>query len=298
MLINNVLELHAPKKDPLLPLVFDSPHSGTYYPDDFNYACDRNSLERGEDKHVNDLFSAAPTYGACLLNALFSCNYVDVNRTVDDIDHALFDAPWPYDDMPINPTKRSYAGIGLIRRLTNSREPIYNKKLSPEEIKSRIETYYIPYHNTLDKIITQTHQTFGQVWHINCHSMPSLTIQPPQTATMTRVNPAIQPDFILGDRNGTSCDLHFTHEMRDFLRDKGYIVAINNPYQGVELVERYSQPSIGRHSIQIEISRSLYMDEKTFKKNKNYDAFKTDITDLIAFCADYARANLIPLAAD
>ena len=84
----------------------------------------------------------------------------------------------------------------------------------------------------------------------------------------------------------------------DFLKSKGYIVAINNPYKGVELVERYSAPAIGRHSIQIEINRALYLDENTYKKNKNYETLKSDLTDLIAHLADYTQNQLIPIAAD
>lgn len=300
MLIKNVLELITPPNNQQapLPLIFDSPHSGTYYPDDFHYACDFHALEKAEDKYVDDLFAAAPDYNARLLRALFARSYLDVNRAPDDIDPELFDGDWPYNDMPIEPTNRSYAGIGLIRRLLSPNVPIYNGLLSPKDIRSRIETYHIPYHNTLEKIINEAHKNYGQVWHINCHSMPSKTARSVKNSTMARATPYIQPDFVLGDRDGTSCDLDFTHSIRDHLRTKGYIVAINNPYKGVELVERYSTPSIGRHSIQIEISKALYLNEETGKKSKNYDKLKADITELIAFCADYAQSNLIPLAAD
>lgn len=304
MLIKNVLELHAPQNP--LPLIFDSPHSGNHYPSDFDYACDFHALEHTEDKYVDELFSAAPDHGACLLNALFPRSYIDVNRAVDDIDVELFEPDTSYKDLPINPTKRSHAGIGLIRRLITANTPIYAGTLSPKDIKSRIETYYPPYHETLGNIIEGAHKNFGQVWHINCHSMPSLkapysskkAVISASRRTLPRANPYIQPDFILGDRDGTSCELAFTHAIRDFLKAKGYKVAINHIYKGVELVKRYSSPSIGRHSLQIEISKALYMDEGTHKKSKNYEKLKTDITELIAFCADYTQRRLIPLAAD
>ncbi len=293
MLIPNVLELIAPENP--LPLIFDSPHSGTHYPDDFAYACDFDLLKKAEDTYVDDLFAAAPHHGACLLNALFPRSYLDVNRAADDIDPDLFDGNWPYDDMPINPTNRSHAGIGLIRRSLTPDVAIYNHKMLPKDIKSRIETYHAPYHKLLGQLIHDAHKSYGQVWHINCHSMPSKSLKNNPTG---RVTPYKQPDFVLGDRDGTSCDLDFTHAIRDHIKSKGYIVAINTPYKGVELVERYSQPSIGRHSIQIEISKALYLNEETYKKNKNYDTLKSDITDLIAFCAAYTKSNLIPMAAD
>lgn len=291
--LEGVYELIA-AEDPL-PLVFDSPHSGTQYPVDFDYACDHDLLEKAEDKFVDDLFASAPDHGACLLAALFPRSYLDVNRAADDIDPELFSGDWPYDDLPVNPSNRSFAGIGLLRRLVRPGDPVYNRQLSPEEIKSRIETYYRPYHKVLEKLIEGAHYNFGQVWHINCHSMPSSS---PARGALNRVNPFIQPDFVLGDRDGTSCDLDFTHYLRDQLKSMGYKVAINDPYKGVELVKRYSAPSTGRHSIQIEISRGLYLDEETYEKSKNYDALKADMTKLIAICADYVQANLTQMAAD
>lgn len=288
-----------------LPLVFDSPHSGTHYPDDFGTICSADTLTKAEDKHVEDLFAAAPDHGACLLSALFPRTYIDVNRAIDDIDPKLLSTEWPEScDIldGIAPSNRSHAGIGLIRRLIRPGEPVYNRQLSPTEIKSRIETYYTPYHDVLEKMIEGAHYNFGQVWHVNCHSMPSSSAsynaQNTQSNNLNRANPFILPDFVLGDRDGTSCDLDFTHALRDLLKDFGYKVAINNPYKGVELVERHSSPATGRHSIQIEINRALYLNEDTYEKSKNYENLKADITNLIAFTANYVQSNLTAIAAD
>lgn len=295
MIKDNVLQVTSAENP--LPLIFDSPHSGTHYPKDFDHACNMSDLERAEDKHVDDLFSAAPDHGACLLSALFPRSYIDVNRAHDDIDPELLAGEWPFDP-PTNPTKRSHAGIGLLRRLVKPGEPVYDRQLSPKEIKSRIDTYYHPYHDVLKKLIEGAHYNFGQAWHVNCHSMPSSSAPNAQARGLSRINPLIAPDFVLGDRDGTTCDLDFTHYLRDQLKSMGYKVAINDPYKGVELVERYSSPATGRHSIQIEICRSLYLNEYTYEKSKNYKALKTDITKLIGSCADYVQSNITQIAAD
>lgn len=279
--------------DPL-PLVFDSPHSGTDYPEDFDFTCNKALLEKAEDKFVHELFENVPDHGGVLLSALFPRSYLDLNRAGDDIDPELLDGEWPTPET-MNPSNRSFAGIGLIRRLVKPGEPVYDRGLTPEEIKHRIDTYYTPYHETLEKMLDGAHYKFGQVWHINCHSMPSAG---KRLGAQGRVNPFQTPDFVLGDRDGTSCDLDFTHAMRDFLKSLGYKVSINDPYKGVELVEKYSAPSEGRHSIQIEICKALYLNEDTYKKNKNYDVLKADIDKLIKWCADYASSNLVQLAAD
>jgi N-formylglutamate deformylase len=285
--IEGVYTLIEPKNR--LPLIFDSPHSGTLYPDDFRYACDFPSLEKAEDKLVDDLFIKAPDYGASYLTAEFPRSYIDVNRCEKDIDPDLLDDLWPYE---IATTARSHAGIGLIRRLVKPGVPVYNRQLTSAEIQKRIETYYRPYHQTLERVIEKAHYDYGSVWHINCHSMPSSEGQ------TFRTIPLRGADFVLGDRDGTTCAPNFTRSIRDFLKGLGYKVAINDPYKGVELVRRYSAPSTGRHSLQIEVSRSLYLDEKNYKKSKNYNTLKDDIEKLIEFISRYVQAQQIPLAAD
>jgi N-formylglutamate deformylase len=278
-----------------LPLIFDSPHSGRQYPADFGFACDPHVLHAAEDRYVDALFSSVPEHGGALLCAHFPRSYIDVNRALDDIDPELLAEAWPSG--AINPTGRSEAGIGLIRRLVRPGIPIYDRALSASEIQGRIETCYRPYHAALEKLIRDAHYNFGQVWHINCHSMPSSGAYPRQASAFAAGAPR-HSDFCLGDRDGTTCGPVFRNILRDFLKGLGYSVTLNDPYKGVELVRRYSSPARGIHSLQLEINRALYMDEVTLEKNENYDALKKDIGKLVEFCASYAQAELTDLAAD
>ncbi|PZO89097.1 MAG: N-formylglutamate amidohydrolase [Micavibrio aeruginosavorus] len=272
-----------------LPLVFDSPHSGTNYPEDFGYACDFKMLERAEDKYVDQLFAAAPDYGAALLCAEFPRSYIDANRCERDIDLDLLGEPWTDD---IDATPRSHAGIGLIRRLVRPGVPLYDRALTAAEIRHRIDAYYRPYHTALETLIEDAHYLYGHVWHINCHSMPT------QESSAFRASPLRQADFVLGDRDGTTCDIDFTHEISGFLKNMGYRVSINDPYKGVELVRRYSSPATGRHSLQIEVARNLYMDEDTGEKIRKFNILKDDINRMMNHCAAYVSAQKMPLAAD
>lgn len=285
--INGIYTLIRPKTG--LPLVFDSPHSGTTYPADFDYSCAFNVLEKAEDKYVDELFANAPDYGAALLCAHFPRSYIDVNRCAKDIDIDLLEDIWAGE---IDATTRSHAGIGLIRRLVRPGMPLYNRYLKVNEVLHRIENYYVPYHSALERTIEEAHYNYGQVWHVNCHSMPT------QEAQTFRATPLKAADFVLGDRDGTTCDLDFTHAVRDFLKGLGYRVTINDPYKGVELVRRYSNPATGRHSLQIEVARSLYLDENTYKKSRKFNDLKEDIDQLIGFCADYVQSLHLPMAAD
>jgi N-formylglutamate deformylase len=287
------LLIHKPKSP--LPLVFDSPHSGRNYPADFLYACAFDELEKAEDKFVDDLFDCVPAHGGSLLCALFPRSYIDVNRAATDIDPELLHEPWPHSE--IAPSARSDAGIGLIRRLVKPGLPVYDRVLPADEVLHRITTYYTPYHKTLEQLIADAHYNFGQVWHINCHSMPSSSARPrrPMRIAGGRVR---EMDIVLGDRDGTSCDIDFTFSVRDFLRTLGYSVSINDPFKGVELIDRYSNPDRGFHSLQIEINKSLYMNEDTGEKTTNYDTVKTNMEKLVAFCAHYVQSGLTALAAD
>ncbi|HZS82730.1 MAG TPA: N-formylglutamate amidohydrolase [Stellaceae bacterium] len=268
---------------PEVPLVFDSPHSGTEYPEDFRFACPLAVLRTNEDTHVDDLYGAAPEHGASLIGALFPRSYIDVNRSPTDIDEALLDAPWPGE---LDPGEKTRLGMGLVRRLAKPDLPVYDRKLTVAEMQQRIATYYEPYHAMLRSALDRLHRKFGAVWLVNCHSMPA------RGSRMSSDGPdAVRADFVLGDRDGTTCAPELTDFVARLLRGRGYSVKINDPYKGVEIVRRHGRPGEGRHALQIEVNRALYMDEKTLARSERYAALKADLTHLIAALASFAVAG-------
>jgi N-formylglutamate deformylase len=98
-------------------------------------------------------------------------------------------------------------------------------------------------------------------------------------------------DFVIGDRDGTSCSRAFTDAVVTNLRGYGYDVRVNDPYKGVEILRRHGRPSEARHSLQIEINRNLYMDEVTRAKNGGFAGLQAQISDLIGHLADFARTS-------
>ncbi len=259
-----------------VPLVLDSPHSGALYPEDFSYCCPLPVLRRAEDSYVDELFDAAPAHGATLIGALFPRSYVDVNRAADDLDPGLLAGALPPVLVPRPATR-----VGLVRRHAQPGVPIYDRKLSPDDILARIERYHAPYHRVLDEACERLHQEFGAVWHINCHSMPSHG-----THREDRYG-----DFVLGDRDGTTCAADFTNFVARFLRGLGYDVRINEGYKGVEIVRRQGRPAENRHSLQIEVDRSLYMDQKTLEKLPGFEPLRADLTRLVEALGLYVRAR-------
>src|SRR5262249_26300033 len=99
-------------------------------------------------------------------------------------------------------------------------------------------------------------------------------------------------DFVLGDRDGTTCGAEFTRVVAATLRGLGYDVAINDPYKGVEIVRRHGRPAENRHSLQIEVNRRLYMDETTLAPNAGYPQLERGLDALVAALAAFVRERL------
>ena len=278
--IPGVLWLREPQAAEV-PLVFDSPHSGSKYPEDFEFCCPFDALRTAEDSYVDELYAAAPEFGATLIGALFPRAYVDPNRAADDLDAALFVGSWP---RPVSPSHRARSGLGLVRRVARPGIPIYDRKLTVDEVLARVDRYHTPYHRVLDEACGRVHRKFGIVWHINCHSMPS------QRSGKKGGHCA---DFVLGDRDGTTCAPELTNFVARVLRGSGYTVRINEVYKGVEIVKRQGRPAARRHSLQIEVDRALYMDQKTLEKTPDFARLQADITHLIEALKNFVSERLV-----
>ena len=268
-----------------LPLVFDSPHSGTDYPDDFDHLADRATLRHAEDTHVHDLWRGAVAAGAVLLHAHFPRSYVDANRAPDDMDPAQMTGVYP---VPLHPSVKSALGIGLCwTRVPPEGGPMYAQPLTAEAVHARVLRYHRPYQARLRALLDEAHGRWGRVWHVDCHSMQEVA-----SAMSTQARGTPRPDFVLGDRDGAACAADFTDAVAGFLRGRGYSVAINDPYKGMELIRANGDPARGRHSMQIEVNRKLYMDERTREPHAGYGALRATFDDLSHHLAAFVEAAL------
>jgi N-formylglutamate deformylase len=241
------------------PLVLDSPHSGTVYPEDFRPACDLATLRRAEDTHVEKLYDFASDVGAAWIEAHFPRSYLDANRNMTEVDTTMLDGPWT---APVSTDPRVLSkvrlGKGLIWKLTDEGLPIYDRPLTVAEVRQRIDQCWHPYHAAVAQAIDEAHARHGYSIHINCHSMPAIA-----GSHATDFPGLVHADFVIGDRDGSTADPALSQRLCAHLRACGYSVDYNHPYKGVELVRRHGNPAANRHSIQVEINRKLYMDEAT-----------------------------------
>lgn len=279
LVIEDVLVRDDPVGDPV-PVVFDSPHSGVNYPRDFDFICPLAALRQAEDTYVEELFAAAPEFGATLLYALFPRSYIDVNRAADDIVPSLLEEPWPG---VLRPSEKSAVGLGLIRSQIRPGQPLYDGRLSVAAVAERIDRYYRPYHFQTAEILDGLAARFGAAWLVDCHSMPSAGLPAGRRGGRG-------VDFVIGDRDGTTSERGFVDYLAVRLRAMGYSVALNQPYKGVEMVRRYGDPARGRHAVQLEINRSLYMNEETLEKKADFDELRSAMTALAADVCAYAAA--------
>jgi len=257
----------------MAPLVLDSPHSGHDFPADFGAVVSEAELRESEDCYVDELYAAAHELGVPLLAATFPRTYLDPNRNAGDVDLDLIDGPWPWE---YRPSGKARIGKSLVWRTLEDGRPIYGGRLAPEAVRRRIDRVHAPYHHSLQELLARAFKKHGRVYHINCHSMRSVAGKQSEDGAGS-----VRPDFVLGDRDGTTCERRFTELVRETLAGMGYHVTVNEPYKGVELIRAYSDPKAGRHSLQIEINKRLYMDERTLQKTAGFTKLQTDLSDLI-----------------
>lgn len=144
----------------------------------------------------------------------------------------------------------------------------YNEKLMPEPMllethNKLVELVYEPFHSEIRKNYSAIEQAgFKKIYHLDAHSMPSL-------GTKMHRDPGEQrAEIVVSDCKGLSCDPKFKDLVIKAYSLAGFKVAYNWPYFGGRLTEAYGAPANGRHAIQVEMNRSLYMDEVSKKLNK------------------------------
>ena len=263
-------------------VVFASPHSGRAYAPAFVRASvlDGHSLRSSEDAFVDQLFSDAPRNGAPLLLAGAPRAYVDLNRSATELDPALIDG---VRKLAHNP--RIAAGLGVVPRVVAGGRAIYRGKIPLAVAEARIAAYWAPYHAQLRQLLDQSLAQFGQAILIDCHSMPREALDGIAHVGMQR------PDVVLGDRFGASAGAEVVDIVESALVSAGLRVARNAPFAGAYIAQAYGRPARGQHVVQIEIDRSLYMDEASIRPNAGFTQLQSILAQVVAEIAAYGRGG-------
>lgn len=189
----------------------------------------------------------------------------------------MLDGAWPDTWATDASSGKVRLGKGLVWRCLDDGTSIYDRRLTVAEVMARIQRCWRSYHEALARLIHAAHARHGFVIHLNCHSMPS------KAGPMSTDFPGVvHPDYVVGDRDGTTASSELTHDIAAFLGKHGFTVGVNHPYKGVEIVRHFGQPSRGVHSVQLEINRALYMNENTLEMHEAAHGLKDVLRSLAA----------------
>lgn len=286
------------------PIIFSSPHCGQHFPRRFlnQTRLGKDMLRRSEDSFVSELFDFAPDIGAPLIAATYARAYVDLNREAYEVDPEMFRDALP--DFVNARSERVRAGFGTIPRLVTANTPIYEKKLDfAAERKARIDAIYERYHEALNQLVEDCRNSFGWAILVDCHSMPSLTalkrLSGYRVSSTLLADLSEDPDVVIGDRLGGSCDPAITDMVEQSFRDCGYSIRRNRPYAGGYCTKRFGRPEAGIHAIQIEINRRLYMDETALSRDaEGFERLRRDLRQIADRLAAYRPRIDRPIAAE
>lgn len=269
-------------------VVFSSPHSGCDYPSDMmkRSVLDPFALRSSEDAYVDRLFSDTPSYGATFLNATYPRAWVDLNRRSDELDPALIDSV-----LGRGLNARVLSGLGVIPRVVAGGRAIYSGKLTRAEADVRIAQVWQPYHLMLETLLRETKTLFGQALLVDCHSMPREALKQVKTPK------GVRPEIVIGDRYGASASSALVDGVEAAFRAEGFEVLRNVPFAGAYISQHYGRPRQHQHCVQIEIDRSLYMDEKTLIPLSAFDDVKQRLSGA-ARRITQLDAGRLPLAAE
>lgn len=259
------------------PMVVSVPHAGTVFPPEFlvHTPLSVAELRTNEDLFTDELAAPIAKLGIPVLSMQIARAFIDANRDKIELDAKMF-YDYPADKIAIE-NNRCRFGLGLIHRIDAAGKPIYKGLLSYQEVQERIKNVYDVYHKRLQYLINKCIKKFGFCLLLDYHSMPS------KICNIIPDSP--QTDFCLGDLFSQSCPPQYTEFLQRQLKEKGYMGTVNIPYSGAFTTFNYCQPRKKIYTLQLELNRGLYADEKTLTKNADFQRVSADVTACVCALA-------------
>lgn len=261
-----------------VPVLIAVPHGGRDYPAAVRDAMrdPAFTMKRIEDRHI-DLIGerVAAQTGAPLLVAQTPRAMIDLNRAESDVDWGMVAGPKPDRNRVSRHGHRAHSGLGLIPRRLQGLGDIWRKPLEAGEIEARLETVHRPYHAALGDALLSIRERWGAALLLDLHSMPPLR----SSGTWTPAK------FVVGDRFGASSDAALPAAAFAYFAREGVTVAHNRPYAGGYVLERHGAPARGLHAMQLEVDRSLYLDEALDEPGPGCDSLVDRLSGLVSALA-------------
>lgn len=158
---------------------------------------------------------------------------------------------------------------GLIWEKTTKGDRLLDEPLKREELEDLLKKYYRPFYKEIQELIEDIKsKNFKQMFHLDLHSMPSL-------GTSAHKDPGKKrPPVVLSDNDGKTTNSFFKKVVKEAFSKEGFSVVFNDPYKSGAITRTFGKPFLGQNSLQVEINRSLYMDEKSKEKLPDFLSFR------------------------
>jgi len=265
------------------PLVIAVPHAGRHYPRDLLAAArlPLEALETIEDRHADLLIADAVHAGAVAIVARMARAFVDLNRDEREIDPTILaKAPAPGTLLP---SIKVSGGLGVVPSRIAAGGQVWKCPFAAGAIEARLALAHRPYHAAIVAALDEAHAAHGVAILLDCHSMPSIA----------GPAPGLGPQIVIGDRHGRSAAARFVGVAARTARLTGLRVALNSPYAGGHTLDRHGRPKAGRHAMQIEIDRALYLDETQRDPGPGLAMARRTLASIAAALIDEAGGHAI-----
>lgn len=266
--------------DPVVPLLLATPHAGRDYPAELmqQIRIASDQLLRLEDRYVDILVKECAANHIPTMIARAPRAIIDLNRSEDEIDaDMVMGLDW--NDVA-HPSIKTRGGLGLIPRRLSGVGEIWRNPIAKAIVEQRITSIHQPYHDYIAWVMDNMVQKFGIAVLIDVHSMPPLKNHFNEKAAQ----------WVIGDRYGASADNIYSDLITSYLKQEGYDVALNTPYSGGYILERHGDPKKGKHALQIEIDRNLYLDQDNREPIEDHKK----ISDIISHIIDIVAESINP----
>ncbi len=286
-MMNGLVQLGA--ENALTPVLISVPHAGRHYPAAIE-RLSRLSLEQLqslEDRHVDMLCQASISAGHSVMMSHFARAWIDLNRSESDVDPGMI-LEWQGARTGHQLSSKVRGGLGLIPRRIAKGGDIWRKQLTRADVDSRIAHVHRPYHLAVQAALDARLERFGCAILLDLHSMPP--IRPSLDGKTSHL--------VIGDLFRRACDSRFVERICEVAAVTGFNVAINAPYAGGYALERHSSPQKGRHAVQLEIDRSLYLDADLDKPGLGLNTMSRLVLRIADALADEALTSGLALAAE
>jgi len=221
------------------PLLISVPHDGIHLPPDIRARMTPEAAAVPDtDWHVAELYSFAREMGASMLVANYSRYVVDLNRAATD------DTLYP-----------GQVATGLCPQQTFAGEDIYaGSGVDDEEMRSRVTSYWQPYHDKLESTLNKLRDTHGYALLCDAHSIASV---------VPRLFDGELPELNIGTNDGRSCPAWVSERVAAVATASPYSSVIDGRFKGGYITRHYGNPESGVYAMQLEIAQRVYLNEVT-----------------------------------